>query len=294
MTLALGRLEGMRQRFPDGVLWTALGPNPTVRFLQEDWGRALGLDLLPERDENSCRHRLQEALYDRRVLLIVDDVWDIPQGSQFDIVGPAGCAIFTTRELNIAHHLATRDRTIQVDILSPDASLQLLHRLVPQAVSQNRQIAQQLCDRLEYLPLALTLAGRMLANEVDVPSRMQRLIDELLERRQARLQLLQDEGRLGLDEENPVSLQAILGLSVDRLSRLDKERFAMASVFGGEPLTWQVDMAAYVWECSLTDAEDTVAHLIQRGLVYRQEDGRYWMHALLADYAQELMDEMGL
>lgn len=294
LTLALGRLEDMRQRFPDGILWIALGPSPTIRFLQEDWGRALGLDLLPEQDENSCRHRLQEALYDRQALLIVDDVWELHHAKQFEVAGPACRLVVTTRESDIAHHLATRERTIQVDILSPEASLQLLYRLLPQAVAPNEKVARQLCERLEYLPLALTLAGRMLANETDIPSRLQRLVAELLERREARLQLLQDEGRLGIDEENPVSLQAILGLSVDRLSAVDKERFAMSAVFGGEPLTWQLEMAAHVWECSQAEAEDTVARLIRRGLVYAQGNGRYWMHALLADYAQELMDSMGL
>lgn len=294
LTLALGRRAGIRDAFPDGILWIALGPKPTIRFLQEDWGSALGVDLLPERDENSCRQRLQEILYDRQALLIVDDVWDIQQGEQFNVAGPAGRLIFTTRESEIAHHFATRDYTIQVDILDPESSLQLLNRLVPTAVAHNRKAAQQLCERLEHLPLALTLAGRMLANELDVPSRMQRLVDELLERRAARLQLLQAEGRLGLDEEKPVSLQAILGLSVDRLSPLDKERFAMSAIFGGEPVTWQIEMAAFVWECSVPEAEDTVARFIQRGLVYPQENGRYWMHALLADYAQELMDEMDL
>lgn len=294
LTLALGRLEDMQNRFPDGVLWVALGPNPTIRFLQEDWGRALGMDLLPERDETHCRHRLQEALYQRKALLIVDDVWDIQQGKQFEVAGPRCRTLFTTRELDIAHHLATKDRTVKVDILSPEASLQLLHRLVPEAVASNKKDAQKLCERLEYLPLAITLAGRMLANETDVPSRMQRLIAELLERREVRLHLLQMEGRLGLDEENPVSLYAILGLSVDRLSPVDKERFAMASVFGGEPLTWDLTMAAYVWDCPPNEVEDTIARFLQRGLVEAQRGGRYWMHALLADYAQALMDEMGL
>ncbi|MCB8944023.1 MAG: hypothetical protein H6658_09740 [Ardenticatenaceae bacterium] len=294
LTLALGRLEGMRQHFPDGILWIALGPNPTIRFLQEDWGRALGLDLLPERDENSCRHRLQEALYHRQALLIVDDVWEIQHGKQFEVAGPACRLVLTTREPDIAHHFATPDRTIKVDILSSDASLQLLQGLMQRSVALNEKVARQLCERLEYLPLALTLAGRMLANETDIPARLQRLVDELLERREARLKLLQAEGRLGIDEENPVSLQAILGLSVDRLSPVEKERFAMSAVFGGEPLTWQLDMAAHVWDCSQAEAEDTVAQFMRRGLVYAQGNGRYWMHALLADYAQEMMDEMGL
>lgn len=293
LSIALGRLNMVQQRFPDGILWTALGPNPTVRFLLEAWGRALGVDLLPERDEAACRNRLQELLYHRQALLIVDDVWEIQHGRFFLVGGPHCRTVVTTRELPVAHHLATRPRTLPVDVLSSQAALGLLYRLAPET-GTNPTTANQLCERLEYLPLALTLAGRMLADEADIPSRMQRLTEELLERREARLQLLQAEGRLGIDEENPVSLQAILGLSVERMTALDRERFAMAAVFGGEPLTWKLDLAAHVWECSLAEAEKTTAHFIQRGLVERKGHDRYWMHALLADYAQELLDEMGL
>lgn len=293
LSIALGRLEMVQRRFPDGILWTAVGPNPTIRFLLEAWGRALGVDLLPERDEAACRDRLQELLYHRQALLIVDDVWEIQHGRFFLVGGPRCRTVVTTRELPVAHHLATRLRTLPVDVLSPQAALDLLYRLAPET-AVHPTTANQLCERLEYLPLALTLAGRLLADEADVPSRMQRLADELLERREARLHLLQVEGRLGIDEENPVSLQAILGLSVARLSNLDRQRFAIASLFGGEPLTWDIKLAAHMWECTNEEAEDSIAHFIRRGLAERRENGRYWMHALLADYGQELMRELGL
>ena len=67
----------------------------------------------------------------------------------------------------------------------------------------------------------------------------------------------------------------------------------MLAVFGGEPLTWEINATAYVWDCSVEEAETSLSHLIQRGLV-APRDNRYWMHALLADYAAEMMEEMGL
>jgi hypothetical protein len=155
-------------------------------------------------------------------------------------------------------------------------------------VTTDERSARRLCERLEFLPLALTLAGRLLANEADVPSRMQRLTTELIERREARLRLLEADGRLGLDPNQPVSLQAILGMSVARLSAVDQERFASLSAFGGEPLTWEMAAAAYLWACPEEDAEATIAHFIQRGLVM-QRGQQYWMHALLADYAAEML-----
>ncbi len=293
LATAMARSELVARHFPDGVLWAALGPRPAVRPLLDQWGQALGLDLLALPDEAACQQRLRALLSSRRMLLIVDDVWDAKQGRIFAIGGRHCRMLLTTREPPIAHDLATRARTIRVDILSPAASLELLRHLAPEAVGSDEVDARRLCEKLEFLPLALTLAGRLLANETDVPARMEHLLHELMERRDARLKLLQDEGRLGLSETEPVSLQAILGMSVERLSELDQDRFAMLSVFGGEPLTWEIHATSHIWGCSVEEAEATTARLAQRGLIEHRR-GRYWLHALLADYAEMLREAKGL
>lgn len=294
LAVVFGQDTLIQNHFTDGILWVALGPNPVIRLLLHDWGRALGLDLEPERDENACRERLQILLHHRRVLLIIDDVWEVGHAQYFLVGGPYCRTLITTRETPIAYTLATQTRTIKVDVLKADAALSLLSNLAPEAVNRDRKGAKLLCQRLECLPLAITLAGRLLANETDVPSRMQRLLQELLERRSARLQLVQEEGRIGLNENSPVSLHAILGMSVVRLSLTDQERFALLAVFGSEPLTWQVDAVAHVWDCPMEDAEATISRFIQRGLVtYRSVQNDYWVHALLADYASEMMEQQG-
>lgn len=286
-----GRLNKVHQFFPDGILWAAVGPNPTLRILLDDWGHALGVDLTAEFSEATCAERLRSILHDKQVLLIIDDVWETIHGHPFLIGGPYCRTLFTTRESPTAYTLVTRDRSIRVDVLQPDDALELLRRLVPEAVQSDIKSAQALCERLEYLPLALTLAGRLLANEADVPSRMKRLLDELVESRQARLQLVQIEGRPGLNEQEPVSLKTILSMSVARLTKVDQERFAMLSAFGAEPLTWDLEAAVDIWDCSQEEAEKTTSNLIQRCIVMRQGSD-YWMHALLADYASELMERV--
>ncbi len=294
-TLAIGLAHraAIQSHFRDGILWVSLGPKPTVRLLLDAWGRALGLDLQPERDETACQNRLLQELHDRQMLLIVDDVWETIPGSYFKVGGDRCRTLFTTRDASVANDLVTRERTLRLDVLNPDAALELLARLAPDIENVEPLIPARLCEKLEFLPLAITLAGRLLANESDVPHRIQSLLAELIERRQARLQLQQAEGRKGLDEESPVSLQAILGMSVERLEAADQERFAMLSLFGGEPLTWEVNAVSDVWECSVPEAETTLSRLAQRGLIEPRGD-RFWMHALLADYASELMEEMDL
>lgn len=293
LAIAFAHRPDVQAWFKDGVLWTSLGLKPTVRLLLDAWGRALGIDLQPERDEEACQKRLRQVLHDRQMLIIVDDVWDTIQGNYFKIGGDRCRILYTTRESPIANGLAMRERTLRVDVLQPEAAIHLLHKLAPDTRAVSEEIARRLCERLEFLPLGITLAGRMLANEADVPTRMQRLLGELIERRDARLSLIQEEGRKDLDEENPVSLQAILGMSIERLSKEDQARFAMLSVFGGEPLTWEVNAVSAVWECSIEDTEATVSRFVQRGLVEPRRE-RYWMHALLADYAAEMMESMDL
>lgn len=292
LAAAIGRAPDIPTHFPDGVLWVALGPTPMVRPLLDGWGQALGLELAAEADEAACRLRLQSLLYPRRLLLVIDDVWDAAAAEAFLVGGPHCRTLITTRETPIACALTIPAQTVTVDLLTPAAASELLYRLAPDLHQVDHQLALELCRRLEYLPLALTLAGRALALEATVPSRLQGLLTELIERRAARLQLLEAKGRLGI-EQAEVSLRAILGLSVDRLSPADRVYFAMLSVFGGEPLTWDQHAAAYVWACAPDVAEGITARLIQRGLVEERQE-RYWIHALLADYAEELRAELGL
>lgn len=294
LAIALARNEAVTRFFPDGVLWASVGiKRPNLRRLLDDWGRALGIDLVAERDEQACSDRLRAVLHHRRVFLVVDDVWEVSHGNYFRVAGPQCRLIFTTRELPVAYTLATKERTRPVGVMQPETAIDLLFRLAPDAVQADLQNTKRLCDRLEYLPLALTLAGRLLANESNVPSHMQRLLSELLERGAARLQLLQEEGRPDLSQDQPVSLQSILGMSVERLSRTDQERFALLAVFGGEPLVWEAQPAAHVWHCSIEEAEASISRFVQRGLVMRRGTS-YWMHALLADYATEMMEKMSL
>lgn len=283
----LGREKIVSDFFTDGVLWAELGPRPKIYDLLKSWATSLEINLFPGSDEPECKRKLLSALFNRQMLLIIDDVWDIAAGRHF-LVGGQWCrTLITTRESPIAHTLATPERTRQVGLLSPESSLQLLSRLAPDAVTFDRAAAQELCKKLEFLPLGLKLAGHMLGNEYGVPARLKRLLFELLKRADARLNLLQPESRPGLEDETPASLRAILGMSVERLTEQERHRFAMLAVFGAEPTWWTLNAAEAVWACNREEAEETTTHLIQRGLIEARGE-RYWMHALLHDYAKEL------
>src|SRR6185503_17619517 len=72
-----GRDTDTQKAFPDGVLWTSLGQKPNLISEMARWGRALGTDELlraPTLDDATAQLRL--LLQRKRMLLIVDDVWE--------------------------------------------------------------------------------------------------------------------------------------------------------------------------------------------------------------------------
>jgi hypothetical protein len=287
LAMVLSDERAVADTLPDGVLWVSLGPKPPIHALLDQWARRLEIDLLGEENNGARSEQLRKDVRDRRYLIVVDDVWEPAHARYFDIGGPWSRTLFTTREINV---LSPPSHAYPVDVLEPGAALDLLTDLAPEAVEQDRTAAEDLCRRMEYLPLGIKLAGLDLAMAV-VPGRIRRLVQGLIEESERRLALPQEEGRLGLGD-GPVPLGAILGMSVDRLSDEDRKRFADLGVFGGEPRTWTIGMVAEFWECSEEEAEDTVSNLARRGLVERQADDRYWMHALLADYADALAGQM--
>lgn len=90
LAACLAHDEELAARFPDGVLWAALGPHPAVRGELAAWGRALALDGLARLAEVAAISRhLARHLADRRMLLIVDDVWEERDAIPFMVGGGA-------------------------------------------------------------------------------------------------------------------------------------------------------------------------------------------------------------
>ena len=84
------------RQFPDGVLWTSLGEDPSLSAAISAWAEALALNEPGRvRRVEEISAQLTAALRDRRVLLIVDDVWQVEHAAPFRVGGQA-CALLMT------------------------------------------------------------------------------------------------------------------------------------------------------------------------------------------------------
>lgn len=279
----------LRSHFPDGVLWTSLGEKPAVLSLLVAWCRQLGHESIgPSESIQAVSARLAYLLRDRRMLLVVDDVWRKEDALPFRAGGVACGMVITTREHEIARSIASAYPGIEVlEELRGTAALDLLKVIAPEVVEHHPQDCLQLTRRLEGLPLALRVAGRLLAAEAELGWGVRELLDEL----KGGVRLLNEEAPL--DRADPLqgatpTIAALLRKSTDRLDPQTRERFAFLSVFR-PPATFALDALKAVWQ--VANPRPTVRILVDRGLLEPLQNERFQLHALLVHHAASLLTD---
>lgn len=285
---ALAHDPDTRKAFPDGVLWTSLGQKPDVLSELATWGRALGTDdLLHCRDLTAATTCLAGLLWNRRMLLIVDDAWEAEHAIPFK-AGGAGCAMLVTTRVNsVAQAIApTSAHIYTLAVLTDEKALELLKLLAPAIVAQFPEQSLELVRELEGLPLAIQVAGRLLNVEASYGFGVSELLAEL----RAGAKLLEAKApadRADLVNETIPTIAALLQKSTDRLDPETRERFAYLGAFAPKPATFDLKAMKAVWKAE--DPKLTVRILVDRGLLEPiVESGRFQVHALLVLHARSL------
>ena len=287
---ALAHHPEVEAELPDGTLWAGLGPEPNVMAELAAWGAQCGEDFSNYDWHGARSAALSTLLHGKRALLVVNDVWQADSARYF-LVGGLGCrTLITTRDDSVARALAERTGR-RATALTEEAALSLLRKIAPDAVSADEEGARGLVAELGGLPLALTLAGRMIAGECEAGMGVAGALGELKKEREARLGLTGAEKRPGLAAAE-LSLRAVLGISYERLpDEATKRAFRFLGAFGPSPLTFSLEGATAIWGMEDRPAQKTLAALVGRALVEPMEGGRYSLHTTLADFAESLLEE---
>jgi hypothetical protein len=235
--------------------------------------------------------QLTSALRHRRMLLIVDDVWQIEHAQPFRVGGQFCAMIMTTRLNDVAVGLsATAGDIYRLPVLSQAAALELLGKLTPETVTEYPDDARELMDSLEGLPLAIQVAGRLLHTEAHLGWGVRELLAEL--RTGTRLLQAQVPGDM-LDGRNTPSptVAALLKRSTDLLDLEIRRRFAYLGLFAPKPATFDLEAMAILWD--VDDPRPAARVLVNRGLLEPIAGGRFQMHALLVIHARALLEQEG-
>ncbi len=288
---ALANDPDLLNTFPDGIFWTTFDQRPDVLSKLVQWGKWLGdSNVLGATTVQECVLNLAMVLRDKRVLLIVDDVWSVHDVANFyQIVGEGSTLLFTTRLPEVADLIVPSPKhRYRLPVLTDEDALALLFALAPEVVKAQPEACRELVADLEGLPLALHVAGRLLCAE----ARMGWGVTDLLKELRAGAKLLEQSAPPDLADlaSQTIPTVAVLLDKSTRLLRSEiRDRFAMLGVMAPKPATFDLSLMETLWQ--VEDPKPTVTQLVQRGLLEPLNSGRFQMHALLVTHAQSLLEE---
>jgi hypothetical protein len=285
--------EAVRSRFCDGILWVTLGQNPDLLGLLGDWIRALdkSRESYAATTLEAASRYLQTLVAERRMLLVVDDVWNGAHVEYFR-VGGADCRVLvTTREAQIEGAEA-----FALDWMTEEEAIALVSKKLGRAWREEQVTEVKAFARsLGYLPLALDLSANLVRDGlswVELRSEFE------AERRAVALEVLDATEafqHLAESEQRKYSLRACFNLSLRRLTAEQLRQFAWLGVL---PEDVRIDgrMAVTLWDLPQLRAKRLLIEFWRRSLLTRVEENglgemRYRVHDLMHDTARGLIEQ---
>jgi hypothetical protein len=150
----------VRQAFPDGLYWLTVGQKTALLGLQAELLQRLTGTKPTLSTEGDGKGALRQALAGRRILVILDDVWEVEQLQALAVTASPAGLLVTTRKQEVLVSIDAQEHPLRV--LERPQSLRLLaewtvkgepDKLPPEAA----EVAQECGD----LPLALAMIGAM-------------------------------------------------------------------------------------------------------------------------------------
>jgi predicted ATPase/class 3 adenylate cyclase len=272
--LALQAAAEASESFPDGIYWVPLAPLRDPELVLSSLAQTLAVKAEPDRP---LADTLSAYLASKRLLLLLDNVEHLlPQ---------AAAPIATLRDANGSFLLVTSrerlriggEQTWPVPPLAEEdgAALFLARARTVDPSFAKTPAVEELCVRLDQLPLAIELAAARTA----VFS-----AEQLLERLSQRLDLL--SGDRDADPRQQ-TLRATIDWSYGLLSAEEQRLFARLAVFVGG--------CTYEAAEKLAGAEpDTLQSLLDKSLLRKRDSDsgpRYWMLETIREFAAERLRE---
>jgi tetratricopeptide (TPR) repeat protein len=276
------------ERFDDGILWGNLGPAGSPATILSNWAEAMGADqrdLRRTTDPGAARRLVDSLLGRRRVLVVIDDAWDLEAAKQLRCSGPRCAHVLTSRDKVIAREFAGHDAAITLPTLTRTAAWRLFGDLAPKASQEQEAITRPIVDALGGLPLPITLVAGYLASSRTglysdlFPELGHQAVQEIADPN-ARLALM--SSRVTGDTAKTMSLRDVVALSLDGLSQDAIDAFHALGALAPKPARFSPEAALAVTGAPAL----TVATLIARNLVEVNEDRRQLtVHQVVHDVA---------
>lgn len=288
LAATLARNPALTDAFPDGILWTGLGPMSRPMNILRAWATQLNVDVSHLATAEEHATAIYQAIGQRQMLLVIDEVWDADVAQVLCCGGPNCCHLLTTRSEVIAQSITTwqgagLDALIQVPPLDEHSSYQLLQAVAPAVAHAEPQLVQHLAQRVNGSPLALKLLGCHL-NSVDA---LEPVVPSMIGQHTALLPSKQSPSTRHAHLTDlcnmPLTLADIVTLIVENLPEDVASVFYALGAFAAAPDTFTVEAAQAV-----TGGDSTIiTQLVNSGLLEVDTQGALYLHQVLADAARD-------
>lgn len=278
--------------FYDGILWASLGTKPKTTKILNEWSKALGTENPSIKSHSELRNEIQAKIANRKMLIIIDDVWNSSDLINFMFGGNYCTLLFSTRRPKIPNEVAVpTDNQVLLNPLDDNSSIQLLKILAQKTFEHYPSKIKELAVRLEGHPLSLKVAARTLETQFLVNDNLDKIFNELLDPANI---LSQDIpfGYQGLPENQRQIVLSVFDKSLRNMSEEQKFNFAL---LGNLSATSTFDRNSLQWLWGESDVDKTLQEFIERGLIEplgRSHPNQFKIHALIKGYAKWLQKEL--
>lgn len=265
------------QRYPGGVVWLELGPEPDLPAAQTELLAPLGANKVIV-DADTGRESLRELLAARACLVIIDNVWRRQDLRAFDLGESTSTLLVTTRN---EEALGRGSVICRVDLVDADLARRILGTWAAVDADTLPRTALKVVQRCCGLPLALAAAGGLVAEGRSW---------------QAVLDLVKHPRRLTLRTRSAgyrhATLLTAFDASVTTLPIDQRDRYlalAVTEAGGNVP----VAVAHVLWQPEVADelaTEEALVGLARRSLVrYDPISQTFGLHDLQIEYAENAL-----
>ena len=212
------------EKFSDGILWVTLGENPGDLIPQVvDLISFLGGENKGYGKIESAIADLRNLIREKRLLIVIDDVWNSAHLEPFLHGGPYCAHLITTRNDDT---LPPKTLKVSVDSMLEKEAVEMLKcGLSP----ENEVRFNELAERLGYWPLLLKLVNSTLQYHVN---ELKESVDQALDFVN---EGLNEESLTAFDKENPESrsqaVEATFAVSLKALTEDERARYHELAIF---------------------------------------------------------------
>lgn len=274
----------VKQKFVDGVLWATLGDDPHPHLILRRWAALFGIQGADLGDfPGNLSTRLAALIHNQRMLLVLDDVWDMADVRYLLIGGHQSRSLVSTRQWRVANSLAVTPSDIfKVMALTRAQSEQLLLKHAPEI--SDPQMVDRMVKLVDGLPLALHIAAQLMGS---LQALSPDTSDQVLIRHILTAGMPADYIRA-----NPRRNQTIELALENYLAYLSPT--AQRAFFAlGKSETLPAAFEASSLQSILSEARirTTVRELVNSGLLDVEDGGRLSLHPLLRAFAKSINPE---